>query len=104
MLRRNRVIDVFAHIRTCKSCQRLEERRCLECDHLAHSGKQCEVDYDVPDERYKGGFVAVLCNCEDCQVLTEEEIEAEQAKHADEADEAAYEAYCDAKYDEMRGN
>ena len=83
-----REIDVQAHVRRCKICQRIAERLCLECDHPQHEGV-CTPG---------------LCDCDISFCLSEDDVEEAQMRCAWEADQAAYEAYCDWKYDEMRGN
>ena len=91
------------HIDNCGYCAYLEEHGhgmvCWECNHPWRGGP-CDFDRgDVPDERYKGGAVALgPCPCEESEMMTREQVEAAQVAHAEESARDAYERSEDAKY------
>lgn len=99
---------VQRHIEKCDFCSYLDEHGhpedCRDCGHPWHTAA-CSVEDrgDVPDERYKGGYVAIgPCPCEYSRTLTQDQIEKEQMQHADECAQAAYDRHIDQKISEWK--
>ena len=89
------------HTENCHYCQYIKQTlhaEVCDCGHPWHSGL-C----DVPDQRYKGGMVAIgPCPCEESEMMSREKMERQQISQAEEVARAAYDAAMDAKYQARR--